>query len=115
VNARALLLSWAVGEELLKAKEKLKAELAKATSSMNSTLTANNHLGLENEAAKGEISNLKKMVESLKAENDLLQEKCHAAQEKEKAVTHRVNVLSEDVVDLGQKMTKLTLALEDAH
>jgi len=65
-----------MGEELLKedmeVMEKLKAELAEATSSLNSALTANNHLRLENEAAKWEISGLKKMVENLKAENDLL-------------------------------------------
>jgi len=116
VNVRALLLGRVMGEEFLKEDmatvKKLKAKLAETTSSLNSALTANTTLGLENEASKEKILQLKKMVESLKADNDLLQEKCHAAQEKEKTVACRVDVLREDVADLGQKMAKLTLALE---
>jgi len=34
------------------------------------------------------------------------------AEDKEKVVTRRVENLSEDVVDLGEKVTKLTLDLE---
>jgi len=75
-NARALLLGWAMGEELLKedteVMEKLKVELVEATSSLNSALTTNTTLGLKNEAAKGEIWQLKKIVESLKVDNGLL-------------------------------------------
>jgi len=70
------LLSRAVGEELLKEDTevvmKLKAEPAEAISSLNSALAANNHLGLENETAKGKISVLKKSIEDLRAKNDLL-------------------------------------------
>jgi len=51
---------------------KLKAEPAEAISSLNSALAANNHLGLENETAKGKISVLKKSIEDLRAKNDLL-------------------------------------------
>jgi len=91
---------------------KLKVELVEATSSLNFVLTADNHLGLENEAATGEISVLKKSVEDLKAEIDLLQEKCHAAEDKERAATQRVDNLSLDIANLGQKMTQLTQALD---
>jgi len=100
--------------------EKLNAELADATSSLNSALDANidlahrnKDLKLEKEAAKGEVSELKKIMENQRVENSFLQERCLAAQEKKKGAASRVDVLSEDVINLGQKMTKLTLDLEE--
>ena len=112
------------GGELLKedmaAIQKLKSELAEATSSLNFALEANMDLAnrnkdleLRNEAAKGEVLELKRIVESLRTENDVLQERCLATQEKEKAVACQVDVLSEDVIDLGQKMIKLTLDIQE--
>jgi len=120
------LLRRVVVEELLKEDtavvEKLKSELAEATSSLKFGLDANmdlesrnKDLQLGNEAAKGEVSELKKMVENLRAENNSLQEHCWASEEKEKAITHRVDVLSGDIVDLGQKMMKFSLDLEEAR
>lgn len=61
----------------------------------------------------GEVLELKKMVETLRAENDFLHERCSAVQEKEKATALRIDVLSVEVVDLGKQMTTLTLDLEE--
>jgi len=60
-----------------------------------------------------EAAKLRKVIENLRVEHNFLQERCLAAEEKEKATAHRIDVLSNDVVDLGQKMTKLILDLEE--
>jgi len=124
INARALLISRAVGKELLQEDttvvEKFKAELAEATSCPSSALNINvelthrnKELELESGAAKGEVSELKRIVEKLTTENNFLQERCTSVQEKERVVVLRIDVLSEEVVNLGQKMTMLTLDLEE--
>jgi len=50
---------------------------------------------------------------SLRAENGLLRERCLAFEKKQAAITRKVDVLGEEVVDLRQKMTNLTLDLEE--
>jgi len=85
LNVRTLLIGRVVGEELFKEDsgtiEKLKVELAEATSSLNSALNANMELAhnnkeleLETEAAKGQASELRKTIEALRAENGFLRE-----------------------------------------
>jgi len=110
VNARALLLSRVTREELLKddstVVEDLKYQLAEASSSLKGVQT-------DNERAKGEILSLRKLVEDLEGENWSLKERCSTTEEKEKAATSQVEHLSEDVVDLTDKVTKLTLDLEE--
>jgi len=106
-----------VGEELLKedvsATAKLREELAEATLSLNIARDEIALLKAENETCKGEVVGLKKVVDTLKVENDSLQQRCLAAEEKEKAVVRRVEALGEDVVDLDQRMTQLTLKWEE--
>jgi len=52
-------------------------------------------------------------MEIINTEKGSLQERCLATYEKERVVVHRVDVLSEDVANLGQKMTNITLNLEE--
>lgn len=91
-----------------------------ATSSLKSALDANmdlahrnNDLELESEVAKGEAAEIRKIIESLRVENGFLQERYSVVEEKENTTAHRIYVLSDDVVDLRQKVTKLTLDLEE--
>ena len=110
VNARALLLSRELGEELMKdnstAMESLKSQLAEASSSLKGAQA-------DNERAKGEILSLRKLVKDLRGENRSLKEQCWSAEEKERATAGRVEHLSLDIADLTDKVTKLTLDLEE--
>ena len=67
----------------------------------------------DNERFKGEILSLQKLVEDLRGENRSLKERCLTAEEKEEVASHRAECLGEDVVDLTNKVTKLTLDLEE--
>jgi len=110
VNARALLLSQVAEEELLKndsvAMESLKNQLTEASSSLIGAQA-------DNERAKGEILSLRKLVEDLGGENRTLKEQCWSVEEKERAAADRVEHLSLDIADLTDKVTKLTLDLEE--
>ena len=68
---------------------------------------------MDNERAKGEILSLRKLVEDLGGENRLLKEQCWSIEEKERAAIGRVEHLSLDIADLTDKVTKLTLDLEE--
>jgi len=124
LNAYASLVGQIVGHELLKKDskelEKLKADLVESTSSLNSALDANitlaknnKFLKSENERIKGEASELKKVVYALKAENGFLCERCSVAEEKELTTVDRATMLSEEVVDLEQRVVDLTVNLEE--
>ena len=68
---------------------------------------------VDNERAKGEILSLRKLVEDLGGENRTLKEQCWSVEEKERAAADRVEHLSLDIADLTDKVTKLTLDLEE--
>jgi len=98
----------------------LKGELAEVTSSLNSALNANmklahrvKELNLETETAKGEAVESKKIAEAMRTQNGFLREHCSVVKDKQPDVARLLDVLSEEVVDLGQKMTKLTLDQEE--
>ena len=110
MNARALLLSRVAGEELLKddttTVESLKDELAEASTLLKVAQA-------DNERVKGENLSLRKLVEDLGGENRALKEQCLTAEEKDKAGADRIDHLSEDVADLTDNITRLTLRLEE--
>jgi len=110
VNARALLLSRVAGEELMKddsaAMENLKNQLAEASSSLKGAQA-------DNEQVKGKILSLRKLVEDLGGENRSLKEQCWSTEEKERVTAGRVEHLSLGIADLTDKVTKLTLDLEE--
>jgi len=110
MNARALLLSRVAGEELLKddaaGVKSLKDELAEVSTSLKVAQA-------DNERVKGENLSPRKLVEDLGGENRALKEQCQTVEEKEKAAAPQIDLLSEDVADLTDKITRLTLELEE--
>jgi len=110
MNARALLLSRVTGEKLLKddtaAVESLMDELAEVSTSLKVAQA-------DNERVKRENLSLRKLVEDLGGENRALKEQCLTAAEKEKVAADQIDHLSEDVANLTDKITRLTLELEE--
>jgi len=85
--------------------ESLKDELVEVSTSLKVAQP-------DNERVKGENLSLRKLVEDLGGENRALKEQS-LTPEKEKAAGDGIDHLSEDVADLTDKITRLTLELEE--